>query len=127
MFLTNATKYSDVSPLIIAVKNGLGVPESLFVFSLSASDCTASGQNIAVPVKGVSKEGREGNVFTVKAMDMALWKIGGSCGVAFGSIRSGTFVCFYGRGLLLIDGVNVDTHEMSRTLGILTDRLKNIW
>jgi hypothetical protein len=81
MFLTNATKNSDVSPLMKAVKNGLGVPESLFVFSLSASDCGASGQNSAVPVKGLLKEVESrGNVFTVKAttLDMALWKIGGA-------------------------------------------------
>ena len=34
MFLMNTTKNLDVSPLMKAVKNGLGVPESLFVFSL---------------------------------------------------------------------------------------------
>ena len=60
-----------------------------------ASDCTA------VPVKGLLMEVESrGNVFTVKAttLDMALWKIGGSCSAAFGSTRSGIFVCFYGCG-----------------------------
>lgn len=63
-----------------AVNNGLGVPESLLVFSLSASDCSSSGQNTAVLVKGLLKEVEsQGNVFTIKAtaLDMALWKIGG--------------------------------------------------
>ena len=55
MFLTNATKNSDVSPLMKAVKNGLGVPESLLVFSLSATGCSASGQDTAVPVEGLLK------------------------------------------------------------------------
>jgi len=112
MFLTNATKNSDVSPLMKAVKNGLGVPESLFVFSLSASDCTASGQNTAVPVKGLLKEVEsQGNVFTVKAttLDMALWKIGGAA-VALRLVQLAQVLSFLSMVvLLLIDGVNVDT------------------
>ena len=110
MFLTNATKNSDVSPLMKAVKNGFGVPESLFVFSLSASDCSASGQNTTVPIKGLLKEVEsQGNVFTVKAMtlDMALWKIGGAAvALRLVQLAQVLFVCFYGCGLLLID---VDT------------------
>lgn len=112
MFLTNATKNSDVSPLMKAVKNGLGVPESLFVFSLSASNCTASGQNTAVPVKGLLKEVEsQGNVFTVKAttLDMALWKIGGAAVVLrLVQLAQVILICFNGCGLLLSDG-DVDT------------------
>ena len=90
-----------------AVKNGLGIPESLFVFSLSASDCSASGQNTTVPIKGLLKEVEsQGNVFTVKAMtlDMALWKIGGAAvALRLVQLAQVLFVCFYGRGLFLID------------------------
>ena len=64
-----------------AVKNGLGVPESLLVFSLSATGCSASGQDTAVPVEGLLKGVEtQGNMFTAQAtrLDMALWKIGGA-------------------------------------------------
>ena len=65
-------------PLMKAIKNCLGVPESLLVFPLSAAGCSASGQNTAVPVEGLLKGvGSQGNVFTAQAtrLDTALWKI----------------------------------------------------
>ena len=64
-----------------AAKNCLGVPESLLVFSLSATGCSASGQNTAVPVEGLLKwVENQGNVFIAQAtrLDRALWKIGGA-------------------------------------------------
>ena len=59
----------------------LGVPESLLVFSLSATGCSASGQNTAVPVEVMLKRVEsQGNVFTAQAtrLDTALWKIRGA-------------------------------------------------
>ena len=57
-------------------------------------------------LKGVESQG---NVFAVKAttLDMALWKIGGAAvALRLVQLAQVLFVCFYGRGLLLID---VDT------------------
>jgi hypothetical protein len=72
-----------------AAKNGFGVPESLFVFSLSTSDCSGSGQNSVVEVKGLLKEiESQGNVFTVKTirpfgrLEVQLWRC-----VWFNSLR----------------------------------------
>jgi len=92
-----------------AVKNGLGVPKPLFVFSVPASDCTVSGQNTVVPVKGLLKEVEsQGNMFTVKAttLDMALWKIGGAA-VALRLVQLAQVLSFVSMvvGFCLIDGV----------------------
>ncbi|KAF8233255.1 beach-domain-containing protein [Tricholoma matsutake] len=104
MFLSTAmsknTSSSAVSPLIKVVNEGLNVPESSIIFSVSPSGSMHS-RDFKM----------EGDVFSVRAacLDVALWKIGGAA-VA----------------LRLVQVANTP-HEVSRALGVLTDGLKNSW
>ena len=102
MFLAAvATKVSspaEISPLVKAVKDGLGVPESSLIFVMSPSSVRdelriGASQQTSLPVTPSSafflsqvqkpvRHGVEekGDIFAadVSCLDMALWKIGGA-------------------------------------------------
>ncbi|KAG5653218.1 hypothetical protein H0H81_001695 [Sphagnurus paluster] len=100
------------SAIMKAVKDGLGISESVISFAVSPLNVSQSGLTAVVPVNGFGREFKsEGDVFTVKAecLDTALWKIGGA------SVA-----------LRLVQVANTQ-HEISRALGVLTDGLRNSW
>ncbi|PPQ75051.1 hypothetical protein CVT24_010464 [Panaeolus cyanescens] len=131
------------TPIVKALRDGMssvGLREETVVFIIAPSDfgwgvdgeldqqaeAAASGLNIITSgggPSGATSSGKmiapghgletrlEGDVFVVKAesLDVALWKIGGAA-VALWLVRLAS-----------------TAHELSRTLGILTDGLKNSW
>lgn len=139
-----ATKKSIIqSGMMKVVKQGVGVSEAHIVFSFSAADCLSAGVGVAVPLRGQLRikaqvtvppprsskspsvesalkmdfwhrrdemEAR-GDVYVVKAacLDTALWKIGGAA-VALKLVQQAK-----------------TSHELSRSLGILVDGLRNSW
>ncbi|KII85493.1 hypothetical protein PLICRDRAFT_44793 [Plicaturopsis crispa FD-325 SS-3] len=130
MFLsTLAAKHgvkNESSPLLKAIKSGLGINDNAIVFSLAPvdlpdapeGDVTSSPVTPGTPSRGrsVSRVARrgfkvEGDVLLVKTrcMDLALWKIGGAA-----------------VSLRLVQ-IAKTPHELSRALGILTDGLRNSW
>ncbi|GLB40924.1 putative WD40 repeats [Lyophyllum shimeji] len=116
MFLSTiaAKQPSSVTQSVVmkAVKDGLGIPETAICFAVSPLNTRQSGPSTALPVNGIAREFRnDGDVFVVKAacLDTALWKIGGAA-VA----------------LRLVQVANTQ-HGLSRTLGVLTDGLRNSW
>lgn len=136
-----ASKQSIIqSGMMKVVKNGVGIAESHIVFSFSAEDCDAGGVGVYMPIRGQLrgkvqqhvrrsskssfnslqleveswKEGElesQGDVFVIKAacLDSAFWKIGGAA-----------------VGLKLVHLAKTP-HELSRSLGILVDGLRNSW
>jgi hypothetical protein len=124
--------------LMKVVQNGLGIPENTLVFGVSALNSEAVGLVTEVPVNGKAGQQKrlkvEGDVYVVKAacLDMALWKVGGA-GVALklvqaANVGSKYHQCYLGPQLTLpFDFLSQTQHEVSRTLGILTDGLKNSW
>ncbi|TFK65264.1 beach-domain-containing protein [Pluteus cervinus] len=116
MFLsTVATKLPnavEITSLMKAVRDGLGIAENSVVFAFSPFNAPQSGDVATLPSIGHSKEFKvEADVYVVKAacLDTALWKIGGAA-VA----------------LRLVQLANTP-HEVSRALSILTDGLRNSW
>ncbi|KAF6760566.1 hypothetical protein DFP72DRAFT_988225 [Ephemerocybe angulata] len=129
------------SGMMKVVKFGVGVTEAHIVFSFSAADCHTGGVGVSIPIRGQIKvkaqasaqrlskspsvdnalrlEGAyvgdgvesQGDVFVVKAacLDSALWKIGGAA-VALKLVQ-----------------LAKTPHELSRSLGILVDGLRNSW
>ena len=129
------------SGMMKVVKNGVGIAESHLVFSFAAEDCNDGGVPTPIPIRGqlrtkaqqqharraskgsfnslsIEVDGwklgeleAQGDVFVVKAacLDSALWKIGGAA-----------------VGLRLLQLAKTP-HELSRSLGILVDGLKNSW
>ncbi|KAF5339895.1 hypothetical protein D9611_009101 [Ephemerocybe angulata] len=129
------------SGMMKVVKFGVGVSEAHIVFSFSAADCQSGGVGVSIPIRGQIKvkaqasaqrlskspsvdnalrlEGAyvgdgvesQGDVFVVKAacLDSALWKIGGAA-VALKLVQ-----------------LAKTPHELSRSLGILVDGLRNSW
>ncbi|KAF9479125.1 beach-domain-containing protein [Pholiota conissans] len=127
----NGTKSSALMPIVKALREGMpsvGIKENtlLFVVCVDAFDWGVNNQELGSgrllelevkpkssggPGKGQVDEKLLGDVFVVKAesLDEALWKIGGAA-----------------VGLRLIQLASTP-HELSRTIGILTDGLKNSW
>ncbi|KAI0317827.1 beach-domain-containing protein [Amylostereum chailletii] len=107
--VTNNGIPSDVTHLVKAMKEGLGVEESSIVFSATPSiidegfHTGASNLNV--------RFAKEGDVIHAKArcIDLAMWQLGGA------SVP-----------MRLIQLANTQ-HELSRTLGILTDGLRSSW
>ncbi|KAG5645386.1 hypothetical protein DXG03_006339 [Asterophora parasitica] len=93
------------SAVMKAVKDGLGIPESAIGFAISPVNARQLVNGSTHYFKN------EGDVVVVKAacLDTALWKIGGAA-VA----------------LRLVQVANTQ-HEISRSLGVLTDGLRNSW
>ncbi|KAJ7052675.1 beach-domain-containing protein [Mycena amicta] len=100
-------------PLMKVVKDGLGIPESGIIFSMSPLNCPPNDpERSVVPANGSKREFKvEGDVFIVKAacLDQSLWKIGGSA-----------------VPLRLLQVANTP-HEVSRALGVLVDGMRNSW
>ncbi|KAF7293071.1 hypothetical protein MIND_01206500 [Mycena indigotica] len=111
---TNPTSPTSQSiPLMKVVKDGLGIPETGIVFSMSPLNCPANDpERSVVPANGSKREFQvQGDVFIVKAacLDQSLWKIGGAA-----------------VPLRLLQVANTP-HEVSRALGVLMDGLRNSW
>ncbi|KAF7329558.1 hypothetical protein MKEN_00218700 [Mycena kentingensis (nom. inval.)] len=100
-------------PLMKVVKDGLGIPETAIVFSVSPLNCASTDpESGVIPANGSRREfSVEGDVFIVKAacLDQSLWKIGGAA-----------------VPLRLLQVANTP-HEVSRALGVLVDGLRNSW
>jgi hypothetical protein len=95
---TKVSSTAEVSPLVKAVKDGLGVPESSLIFVMSPSSVRddlrmGASREISLPVTPSSafflsqvqkpiRHGVEetGDIFAtdVSCLDIALWKIGGA-------------------------------------------------
>ncbi|CAK5278628.1 unnamed protein product [Mycena citricolor] len=86
MYLSTIAAKSNVPvanmALMKVVNDGLGVPESSIIFSVSPRSCpTDDPERAIVPANGSRHEfATRGDVFIVKAacLDMSLWKIGGA-------------------------------------------------
>ncbi|KAI0067044.1 beach-domain-containing protein [Artomyces pyxidatus] len=112
IFLSNLTSRNgipaDVTALVKAIKDGIGVDESSIIFSFTPSvfrDGQEGGHG------SPSRFTKIGDVLSTRArcVDIAMWEIGG---VAV--------------PMRLVQLANTP-HELSRTLGILTDGLRNNW
>lgn len=103
----------DVASLVRAIKDGIGIDEASVVFSLVPSIFWDKSDSQDTPVERsvMGRFARQGDVLPMKAycVDNAVWKIGG----AAVPLR-----------LVQLAG---SAHELSRTLGILTDGLRNSW
>ncbi|KAI0300557.1 beach-domain-containing protein [Multifurca ochricompacta] len=99
---------SDVVALVKAINGGIGIEESSLVFSFSPAAYLPSVDGVLATLNRFTKDG---DVYATKAycVDTAMWEIGG---VAV--------------PLRLIQLAKTP-HELSRTLGILTDGLRNSW
>ncbi|CCM01781.1 uncharacterized protein FIBRA_03848 [Fibroporia radiculosa] len=96
----------DVAQLHDAIKGGLKISESSFLFAITPSS--------KIYRRGMPKSQgiiADGDVFIARrgALDLAMWRIGGAT-VA-----------------LRLVGLSHSAHEVSRALGILVDGLKNSW
>lgn len=150
MFLaTLATKVvsgTEISPLVKAVREGLGIEESAIVFAISPSsvrdDIEDGGRKTAsIPSTPSSafflpqthkqvRTGAEqtGDVFAayVSCLDMALWKVGGAA-IALRLVQIANVSDARLSTVSAIFIVVQSPHELSRALGILTDGLRNSW
>ncbi|KAH9177644.1 beach-domain-containing protein [Lactarius sanguifluus] len=113
IFLSNLTASRggiphDVVALVKAINDGIGIEEASVVFSFSPAAYLPSTDGA---LTSLSRFTKDGNVHAMKAfcVDTAMWEIGG---VAV--------------PLRLIQLARTP-HELSRTLGILTDGLRNSW
>ncbi|KAA1472737.1 beach-domain-containing protein [Dentipellis sp. KUC8613] len=105
----------DTVALVKAIKGGIGVEESLIVFALSIS--VFPEKSLIAPatqedvVDSDSRFKRDGDVLAVRSRcaDNAVWELGGAA-----------------VPMRLVQLANTP-HELSRTLGILTDSLRNSW
>lgn len=150
MFLaTLATKVAsaaELSPLIKAVKEGLGVAESSIIFAISPSsvrDELRSGvpkvnplpttpssafflSQSQKPVRSGIEQTGDILAANVSCLDVAMWKVGGAA-VALRLVQianvSDFHLIYFCHPLTTIQ----TPHEVSRTLGILTDGLRNNW
>ncbi|KAJ7579061.1 beach-domain-containing protein [Mycena floridula] len=97
-------------PLMKVVRDGLAIPPSSVVFSISPLYTDKSGRSPIVPALGGEFK-VHGDVFTVKVscLDMALWKVGGAA-----------------VPLRLVQLASTP-HELSRSIGTLIDGLRNSW
>ncbi|KAF5354041.1 hypothetical protein D9756_006953 [Leucocoprinus leucothites] len=102
----------DDSPILGAVRQGMGLNESQIVFSINATSPPRTGIADKLSMVGsVASAQMQGDVYVVKAacFDNSLWTIGGAA-VALRLVQ-----------------LAQSPHELSRTLSILTDSLKNSW
>ncbi|KAH9006451.1 beach-domain-containing protein [Lactarius hatsudake] len=113
IFLSNLTASKggiphDVVALVKAINDGIGIEEASVVFSFSPAAYLPSTDGA---LTSLSRFTKDGNVHAMKAfcVDTAMWEIGGV------SVP-----------LRLIQLARTP-HELSRTLGILTDGLRNSW
>ncbi|KAF8266238.1 beach-domain-containing protein [Lactarius quietus] len=113
IFLSNLTASKngvppDVLALVKAINDGIGIEEASVVFLFTPAAYLRTSDGALPPLSRFTKDG---NVHATKALcvDTAMWEIGG---VAV--------------PLRLIQLARTP-HELSRTLGILTDGLRNSW
>ncbi|KAI9465845.1 beach-domain-containing protein [Lactarius psammicola] len=113
IFLSNLTTSKngvppDVVSMVKAINDGIGIEEASVVFSFSPAAYLPSTDGA---LTSLSRFTKDGNVHATKAfcVDTAMWEIGG---VAV--------------PLRLIQLARTP-HELSRTLGILIDGLRNSW
>ncbi|KAH8809671.1 beach-domain-containing protein [Flagelloscypha sp. PMI_526] len=101
------------SPLLKVVRLGPGIKNADILFSLFPVDFSHRPEAAAGSASGGKmKEFRmAGDVFLVRSstMDQALWKVGGAA-VALRLVQAAS-----------------SAHELSRSLGVLTDGLRNSW
>ncbi|KAI0049337.1 beach-domain-containing protein [Auriscalpium vulgare] len=112
IFLSNLTAKNGLPPdavaLLRAIKDGIGIDETSVVFSFSPSAYRDTLRDGRPTLQRFSKDG-DVVVTRARCVDIAMWEIGGA-----------------GVPLRLVQLAN-SPHELSRTLGILTDGLKNNW
>ncbi|KAF4607270.1 hypothetical protein EYR38_001331 [Pleurotus pulmonarius] len=123
MFMSNVASKAGASSeqlsLLKAIKDGLALPESSILLSLSAGSVPQSGfiDTLEVPRHGddghqkLQELSVNGDVYVVKAacLDEALWRVGGAP-VAMRLVQ-----------------LAKSSHELSRSLSILVDGLRNSW
>ncbi|KAJ8689982.1 beige protein-like 1 [Pleurotus ostreatus] len=123
MFMSNVASKAGASSeqlsLLKAIKDGLALPESSILLSLSAGSVPQSGFIGTLEVPRHGDDGHQklqelsvnGDVYVVKAacLDEALWRLGGAP-VAMRLVQ-----------------LAKSPHELSRSLGILVDGLRNSW
>ncbi|KXN83156.1 hypothetical protein AN958_01769 [Leucoagaricus sp. SymC.cos] len=102
----------DDSPILKAIRHGMGFNKSQLIFAIGATSISTAGIVEELPIDGiVANAVTEGNIYVTKAacFDSALWTIGG----ASVSLR--------------LVQLAQSPHEISRTLCILVDSLRNSW
>ncbi|KAG7089658.1 hypothetical protein E1B28_011318 [Marasmius oreades] len=105
--------------MLKVVQEGLGLLESQIIFSLTPLNCSSAGavSTITTRIGGIGtatiqKEFKvEGDVHVIKAecLDMTLWKLGGTAVT------------------LRLVQLAASPHELSRTLSIFSDSIRNSW
>ncbi|EIN04780.1 beach-domain-containing protein [Punctularia strigosozonata HHB-11173 SS5] len=109
---------AGLSPLMKAIRDGLGIAEPSFVFALTARGVDVDDPRNWTTEVDVFMDQRQpqglvsvGDVFVVRGscLDAWVWRLGGAC-VPLRFIQLAT-----------------TAHELSRSLGVLTDSLRNSW
>jgi hypothetical protein len=133
MFLSTLSSKSNVpienSPILKAVKGGLGITETSIIFSVSPLNPPQTRQSAVTTLNGFSSEFEiQGDVFVVKAacLDMALWKIGGAA-VVLRLVQMANVSLTIDVLNRSLESLSQTPHQLSRALGILTDGLRNSW
>ncbi len=114
----------DVVALVRAINDGIGIEEASVVFSFSpAAYMPRADGTLTI----LSRFAKDGNVHATKAycVDTAMWEIGGVA-VALRLIQLAK-VMLSSVSWNKSNHYKQTPHELSRTLGILTDGLRNSW
>ena len=146
---SKVTSPNEISPLVKAVREGLGIAESSVVFAISPpslQDDARQDAPKAPPLPTTPSSAfflssqtpklvhsghveQKGNIFPAQArcLDMALWKVGGTA-IALRLVQIAdvsVWLLFDAWDSLFV--ISQSPHEISRALGILTDGLRNNW
>lgn len=145
--VSKAASPGDLSPLVKAVKDGLCVDESSILFSISPSSVQDDAQVTAStipPMTSTPSSGffsspaqkstwsvveQEGDIAisSTTSLDSALWMVGGAA-ISLRLVQLANVHLLHHSlptpSMLIIAQTS---HELSRTLGILTDGLRNNW
>jgi hypothetical protein len=116
----------DVVALVKAINDGIGIEEASVVFSFSPAAYIPRAEGALTTLSRFTKDG---NVHATKAycIDTAMWEIGGVA-VALRLIQLAKVILnSVFQNMSMFNHSEQTPHELSRTLGILTDGLRNSW
>ncbi|KAI9451783.1 beach-domain-containing protein [Russula earlei] len=114
----------DVVALVKAINDGIGIEETSVIFSFSPATYISGADGA---LTALSRFTKDGNVYATKAccIDTAMWEIGGvAVALRLVQLAKVLLVSSFQNWLSQSEQTS---HELSRTLGILTDGLRNSW
>jgi len=129
IFLSNlGSSKSGISPDVVAlakaINGGIGIEETLVVFSFSPAAYISRVDGALTTLNRFTKDG---NVYATKAcsFDTAMWEIGGvAVALRLIQLAKVLHISMFQNRLIQFEQM---PHELSRALGILTDGLRHSW